>query len=91
VAASRDRLLRHRSLSYLILLRVPRRSDPPRTFIAHERTPIDRGAAIDNNVVRSTTVGDTKLGGWSERARERRTDSPDVSIHLGTRRRDTSA
>jgi hypothetical protein len=32
---------------------------------------IDRGAAIKNNAVHSTTAGNTNLGGWSGRARER--------------------
>jgi hypothetical protein len=30
---------------------MPRRDDPARTFIIHERTPTDRGAAININAV----------------------------------------
>jgi hypothetical protein len=94
VAARRDRPLRDSSSSCPVLLRIPRRDDPARTFIAHERTPTDCGATIwrsprtnlgrvphktnddsdksltASTAVQSTTAGDTKLGGWSGRARE---------------------
>jgi hypothetical protein len=82
--------VRNCSSSYLILLRIRRRANPSRTFIAHEHTPIDRGVAINNNAVRSTTAGDTKLGGWSGRGRERRADSPDVSINPAKRTSSTT-
>jgi hypothetical protein len=51
----RDRPPRDCTPSYLILLRLLRR---------------DRGAVINNNVVRSTTASNMKLRGWSGRARE---------------------
>jgi hypothetical protein len=70
------RLIAACSSSYLILLHIRRRADPARTFIAHERTPIDSGTAMNNKAVRSTTVGDTKLRGRLGRARERHADSP---------------
>jgi hypothetical protein len=60
---------------------MPRRGDPARTFIVHERTPTDRDAAINNNAVRSTSAGNAKLGGWSGRAGKRHADSTDANIN----------